>query len=66
MGAINDDNRQGSQDPFSATSAVNQTRFQTKQALKQEVQTSYLARIDKCESKEETPAVCTVFLRAEN
>lgn len=54
MGAINDNNRQGSQDPFSATSSVNQSRFQTKQALKQEVQTSYLARIDKCESKEET------------
>lgn len=54
MGAINDDNRQGSQDPFSVTSPVNQTRFQTNQALKQDVQTSYLARIDKCESTEET------------
>lgn len=54
MGAINDNNRQGSQNPFSATSVVNQTRFQTTQALKQEVQTSYLARVDKCESKEET------------
>lgn len=54
MGAINENNRQGVQDPFSVTSPVNQSRFQIEQSLKQSVQTSYLARIDKCDSKEET------------
>lgn len=53
MASIDDDNRMGSQSPFSNTSTVNQGRFQIEQALKQQVQTAYLARIDSCDGQEE-------------
>lgn len=62
MAEINDDTRKGAQDAYSTTSTVNQTRFQTTQALKRDVQTSYLARVDKCESTEETSGATYVAL----
>lgn len=54
MGAIDDETRKGAQSAYAHTSTVNQTRFQTTQAIKREVQTSFFGRVDKCESKEET------------
>ena len=62
MGAIDDETRQGAQTAYASTSMVNQTRFQTTQAIKREVQTSFLARIDKCESAEETTGATYVSL----
>lgn len=52
--AINDIQKQGSRSSYDNTSATNQTNFLVQQTLKRDIRTGYLARVDLCESKEET------------
>lgn len=52
--AINDQQKQGSRSSYDNTSTTNQTNFLVQQTIKRDLQTSYLARVDLCESSEET------------
>lgn len=52
--AIDNEQKQGTRSSYDNTSATNQTSFLVRQALRRDLQTSYLARVDLCESKEET------------
>lgn len=52
MGAINEEVKQGSRGSYDNTSPVNRNKFMVTQAI-QQMQTTYLGRIDKCTSTEE-------------
>lgn len=51
MAEINENNKKGFADPFSATSQFNAVDFQVKQSLRK-INTAFLARIDSCTSKD--------------
>lgn len=51
--AISEDQKKGTQRSYDQTSITNQLNFAIKQVLRNELSTSFLARIDLCESKEE-------------
>ena len=58
--AINDIQKQGSRSSYDNTSATNQTNFLVQQTLRRDIRTAYIARVDKCESKEELSGISYV------
>ena len=62
MADISEDQRQGTRGGYSNTSATNQTNFLVSQQIRKDIQTSFIARIDSCQSSEETTGAKTVAI----
>ena len=62
MSEINENQRQGTRGGYSNTSATNQTNFLVSQQIRKDIQTSFIARIDSCQSSEENAGSKTVAI----
>lgn len=62
MAGISEDQRQGTRGGYSNTSTTNQTNFLVSQQIRKDIQTSFVARIDSCQSTEEHAGSKTVAI----